>query len=314
LGSLLFALSTLAILCVPTEPVWNEYSGVLSASPTDPNVTLTSLRPGQTFYVWVYAIANVLPSDYYIVKRDYQIIAGGSIVVASSKPQCLGDRLYYYRCGEDWQLSTGRLIDILTITVDESPPLDLQTIPILGEAYDGSIFKGQFLNTSIPLERPALEVRYNGVPVPNTASIELVIGENPFSVHNISTAPLPLFVSNPRISVNGSIGLSQGFPGGVVNLQPGDSAPFSLFCNGQGEPNLVGVMEMDNNSSGGQFSLRLRCEPAPLPALGNQPENGGGGQIIVVTAEPPQPTEEATPIATEPPPVNCELDPFNPEC
>jgi hypothetical protein len=304
LGCLLFALSNLAVWCEPDEdpiPVWNEYSGLVSASPTDPNVALTSLRPGQSFYVWVYASSFDPRGRYFVVDDHYHVTLGGGVIVASSKPQCLGDGLNYYRCTEAWSANT-RLVDILTVTVDEPSSLDLQSIHVLGEAYEnGNRFVEQFLSLSIPLEKPELEVRYNGVPVASSDFIDLVVGENPFSVHNVSSDSLALIAREPRIRINGSISVRQGFPGGSVTLQPGESAPFALFCSGQGEPGLTGVLEIDNNSSGGQFSLRLLCDPAPLPALGNAPSDGGVGQIIVVTAEPPQPTE-APPDAGEAPP------------
>lgn len=303
----LFLTTTAFLYCDDKDPVWNTYSATLSASPTDPNVPVSSLRPGQTIYIWVSAVSNYR-SNYYVVDSSYQLSVNNLDTQFVSKTQkaCTLSPGSSYNCQPPWVgFGSPLTIDVVELRVGDSLPPDINNLIIIGNAYQYTSYVTTFLNASLPLEKATIEVRYNGVPVNSVNTVELSVGLNNFSVHNISTTPLALSASDPRIRVNGSINLSQGFPGGFVTLQPGQSAPFILNCSGRGEANLAGVLEMQTNSQQGLYSLRLLCNPVQLPALGNQPSSSGG-DIIINTAEPPQPTEE--------PVVDCELTPFDPSC
>lgn len=304
LGSLFFLLTNLALGCIETDEgitVWNDYKASVSASNTDPNVEVTQLLPGQTFYVWVYARALYIFDKNVVVDREYEILVrNNGRVVASQNSECERTSTGSYRCTTEWVPSERfRLVDILTLTLDEEISPDVEKIVVTGDTHYNYYELKPLLNFSAPLQKAQVEVRYNGVPINSNTRVELVTGLNTFSLHNVSTVPVNLSAINPRIRVNSAISLSQGFPEGSVTLAMGESSPFILNCGSEGEPNLIGILEILTNTSVRPLSFSLLCNPPKLPALGNQPLDAGGG-IRISTAEAPQPTD-SPPAATETP-------------
>jgi hypothetical protein len=323
LGCFFLFLTTAAFVTCSNDPLFNVYTAELSASSgTIPSpLNEAGLRPGDLFYIFVYSRPSTYPDDQYEEQRYYTLGVEGATLLATSRP-CENLQAQSVFCTPGVSKIVGRLlINVITARVNEDLPPGQNWVRVLGVTTkpDGSYVE-TFLESRITVQRGQLEVTYLGAPVAHNATVELSEGSNPFEVWNVSPGAIQITAYSPQLTINPVISVERlFFPTGAITLQPGDSDVFVLRCIPGGGGNLE-LLTMQNTSSIPLYRLWLLCDPPPLPALRNQPENGGGGQIIVVTAEPPQPTEEAPPIATEPPviatepPVDCQADPDHPNC
>lgn len=295
--------------CTESNILYNIYSADVSVSSDGSPTPLGELRSGDIFYVFVYSNRST-PNDVdYIQNRNYTIILQGATIVSNSQ-SCASSNARSLSCSPPTYHHFGRqLINIITAQVDAEFLPNQAFVVVSGSSTNTlGYYSSHFLEAKFPVQRGQIEVTYLGGPLPNSARVELTAGLNPFEVRNISPQAIQIRANDPQISLNPAISLEMGFPGGVVILNPGDSAPFVLRCNDRGEPNLRGALDIYNTSSIPFYTLNLLCEPSPLPALGNQPSDGGG-DITINTAEPPM----APPLG-DPPPVDCQANPFDPNC